>query len=149
MHTYYMETKTCSTCKKDLDPTSFSKNQAKKDGRNSICKSCHSEYIKKHYINNKASYIQRATNRTEVARKVMTERVKEYKSLQGCLLCDETDGVALDFHHIESDNKESTISRMVKDGRSWESILKEASKCVILCANCHRKVHAHHIHLLK
>lgn len=48
---------------------------------------------------------------------------------------------ALEFHHINPDEKEFGIS---KDGntRSLEESKKEADKCVLVCANCHREIHA-------
>ena len=47
---------------------------------------------------------------------------------------------ALDFHHINLHSKDFRIS----DGRqrSWERVRKELDKCVCLCSNCHREVHA-------
>jgi predicted HNH restriction endonuclease len=45
---------------------------------------------------------------------------------------------ALEFHH-EGD-KEESVSRLIKNN-SREKILKEAKKCIILCANCHRELH--------
>lgn len=47
---------------------------------------------------------------------------------------------ALDFHHV-SGNKEFGIS---KDGitRSWKRIKQELAKCILICANCHREIHA-------
>jgi hypothetical protein len=49
--------------------------------------------------------------------------------------------VALEFHHLDAAEKDFGISR---DGmkRPWEAILAELAKCVMLCANCHREVHA-------
>lgn len=48
---------------------------------------------------------------------------------------------ALDFHHIDESKKDFGIS---KDGitRSWKRILNEIDKCVLVCANCHREIHA-------
>ena len=47
--------------------------------------------------------------------------------------------VAFDFHHLG--NKESDISSMI-DKYSESEIEKEADKCILLCANCHRIHHA-------
>jgi len=46
-----------------------------------------------------------------------------------------------EFHHWDPREKEFGISR---DGlsRPWDAIAAELLKCVMLCANCHREVHA-------
>ena len=46
---------------------------------------------------------------------------------------------ALEFHHIDLDEKEFGISS--NHCRSWNSIEKELDKCVLLCSNCHREMH--------
>lgn len=45
---------------------------------------------------------------------------------------------ALDFHHIEQQNKDFTIGN--RDFRLAECI-EESKKCVLICANCHREIH--------
>ena len=46
-----------------------------------------------------------------------------------------------EFHHLNAWDKEFGISQ---DGamRSWQKVVTELAKCVMLCANCHREVHA-------
>jgi hypothetical protein len=46
-----------------------------------------------------------------------------------------------EFHHRDPREKEFGVS---EDGivRRWEKIVAELAKCVMLCANCHREVHA-------
>lgn len=48
---------------------------------------------------------------------------------------------ALDFHHLDEKTKSFGLS---KDGltRSWKKMEEEIKKCVLVCANCHREIHA-------
>lgn len=48
---------------------------------------------------------------------------------------------ALDFHHLDPTKKSFGISAK-GFSRSWEKIQKELEKCVLICANCHREIHA-------
>ena len=59
-----------------------------------------------------------------------------------CYSCDRAGPPALfEFHHWDAKEKGFGISA---DGlsRPWEKIAAELEKCVMLCANCHREVHA-------
>ena len=46
---------------------------------------------------------------------------------------------ALEFHHLNPDEKEIAISSQI---RSWEKTKEELEKCICVCANCHREIHA-------
>ncbi len=48
---------------------------------------------------------------------------------------------ALDFHHINPLLKTFSIGYKGYT-RSWEKVKEELDKCDILCANCHRELHA-------
>jgi hypothetical protein len=48
---------------------------------------------------------------------------------------------ALEFHHPDPRSKDLGISSW-NAAASFRRIGEEASKCVMLCANCHREVHA-------
>ena len=67
-------------------------------------------------------------------------RVDEIKAERGCINCGEDTAVCLDFHHTD-DDKNASISELVWDAASWERISDEIEKCVLTCANCHRKSH--------
>ena len=59
-----------------------------------------------------------------------------------CFLCGYTRCIwALDFHHIDESQKEFSLSVRGLT-RSWEKIKNELDKCVLVCANCHREIHA-------
>ena len=56
----------------------------------------------------------------------------------GCTQCGESTPVCLDFHHVG--DKDMEVSKMW--GMNDERVRKEIEKCILLCSNCHRKVHA-------
>lgn len=47
---------------------------------------------------------------------------------------------ALEFHHKNGDEKDVSISALTN--RTWNKLQKELDKCQLLCANCHRELHA-------
>lgn len=49
---------------------------------------------------------------------------------------------ALDFHHIDPNEKDDRILNLINRKKSLEVIQKEIDKCVVLCCRCHREVHA-------
>jgi hypothetical protein len=55
--------------------------------------------------------------------------------------CPETHIAVIDFHHKDPTKKDIGLSKVAKWGWSKERILKEIEKCIVLCSNCHRKLH--------
>ena len=74
-------------------------------------------------------------------RKKIRQMAVEYKGGQyvvcGYSRCIE----ALEFHHNNSSGKDFSISEKGYT-RSWTKVKEELDKCMLLCANCHREVHA-------
>ncbi|KAB7515287.1 homing endonuclease associated repeat-containing protein [Halosegnis rubeus] len=58
-----------------------------------------------------------------------------------CERCGEPHPACLDFHHPEGVEKRDGVARMVNRAFSKPSIREEIRKCIVLCANCHRKEH--------
>ena len=61
---------------------------------------------------------------------------------ESCRLCGEDSWECIDLHHMDPKTKEYNPSSLLKSGKPLDVIAKELVKCVALCANCHRKVHA-------
>ena len=47
-----------------------------------------------------------------------------------------------DFHHRHPVEKQFTLSLTTIGSIAWETVMTEANKCDLLCANCHRVVHS-------
>lgn len=63
-----------------------------------------------------------------------------YKSHCRCLVCSESHIRCLEFHHIDPTKKRWAVADSVTHD-SLKRLKEEIRKCVVLCANCHCKVH--------
>ena len=54
---------------------------------------------------------------------------------------DGTNAALFQFHHINPEDKSFDLSSNNLSNRSWNQVLNEASKCKLLCANCHSLEH--------
>jgi hypothetical protein len=75
-------------------------------------------------------------------RGISTKWLKEYKKTLCCSACGENDPVCIDFHHVDRSLKKESVHRMASTGTGITTIKAEIAKCIPLCANCHRKLHA-------
>jgi len=93
-----------------------------------LCANCHR---KKHKNDNKpiTKNEKRIRNRAFVL---------EYRLAHPCIKCNERDPYCLDFHHIHG--KDIDIRRATCDC-GLKRLQEEIAKCIVLCANCHRKEH--------
>lgn len=61
----------------------------------------------------------------------------EYKGNQ-CSICGYNKTVkALEFHHVNRDEKEFSFST----NYAWDKLVAELDKTILVCANCHREIH--------
>ena len=74
-------------------------------------------------------------------RKKMVTWYAAYKKQFSCVRCGESHPACLHFHHLNPEEKRIEVARMAKTNYSKKAILDEMDKCVVLCANCHRKEH--------
>lgn len=122
----------CPKCKKDKDQTEFGVKG--KNKKQPYCINCNKEYKRKWYKENKSHVL----NKLKLRRIELKQFVLNYLKDKKCSDCGENDPIVLEFDHIKG-NKQFNISEATHAGRSLESIKKEIQKCVIRCANCHRK----------
>ena len=86
------------------------------------CRACRGEAVQKRRRKLKAMALEYKGGRCEMC---------------GYSRCSE----ALEFHHEDPEAKEFALGHRGLT-RSWEKIKQELDKCQLLCANCHREVHA-------
>lgn len=92
----------------------------------------HRAKSKEHYQRYKEKYNDRNAEQRKTKRSFLDEAKKD-----GCVVCGEKEAIALDFHHLFG--KDFNLSRHITT--NVEKLMEEVAKCVVLCANCHRKVH--------
>ncbi len=74
-------------------------------------------------------------------RKKVRQMAIEYKGGK-CQTCGYSKCIeALEFHHADSSEKDFSISEKGYT-RSWKRVREELDKCILVCANCHREIHA-------
>ena len=89
----------------------------------------------RYYQNNREKIDQRKITRRKELKKEMVKIAGGKCKNCGYNKCH----AALEFHHYEK-NKEGNVSTLMKN-ESRQKLLKEAEKCILLCANCHRELH--------
>lgn len=65
----------------------------------------------------------------------------EYKGCKCCKCGYEKFQGALEFHHLDPSKKDFHIGEGGYT-RSWEKMKKELDKCILVCSNCHKEIHA-------
>ena len=128
-------TKTCCTCKRIKPLCDFYKRKQSRDGHQSSCKSCMADTYTKCRNNRLDHYTDVQKQRYDKIR----DRYREWKRKNGCVCCAETEPVCLQLHHLDPIAKEFAPADLLK--YSWKKLMKEASKCVVVCGNCHAKIH--------
>lgn len=91
------------------------------------------------YYRNREQEISKALERNKQRRDKRREWFKEFKSTLKCEKCGENHPAVLDFHHLNPSEKDFSVSR--SSDMSKKRVLEEIQKCMVLCSNCHRKLH--------
>lgn len=99
------------------------------------------EYHKRWYAipENAEKQKRKAKQHRETQLRRNREFILDYKMSHPCK-CGEDHPACLAFHHTDA-NKEACVSEMVSGMYSIKRIQKEIDKCVVMCSNCHLKLH--------
>lgn len=136
--------KNCTLCKQLKLLEDFNKSATRREKRRAHCKMCERKQARDFYKSHPDPYKWRArafNKKMTMLRLAEADRIKREK---GCLLCGEKVLCVLDFHHRHGNSKGREGGKPVSRaaGNSHKQFMAELAKCVVLCANCHRKVHA-------
>lgn len=128
--------KICSKCKCEKSGTDYYKSARAKDGLQSMCKVC----MRPAYNANRLEKIDHYKNVRRNRETKNKERLSQWKEQQQCKFCPEHDPDCLDLHHLDRTKKDIDVADAVYRW-SWERLTTELEKCIVVCANCHRKIH--------
>jgi len=99
-------------------------------------KAYHKEQSRKYYLANKEKIIAIS----KANRAIGKARWDTFKRTLKCTKCGFNHPAALDFHHVDPNEKENLVSKLVSNG-CFAAAMEEVQKCIVLCANCHRVHH--------
>ncbi len=130
--------KYCTKCSINKDESCFAQRKLKtKTILQSWCKDCMNKNRMNRYHINKKKEIEVKIR----YKQGLKDFIDSIKSTLKCELCGEDNPIVLDFHHLDPSEKDFTLSDAVRLSKSKKKILNEISKCMVLCANCHRIIH--------
>ena len=131
-----MEKKKCNCCEVEFPIGKFAFKNKEKGKRVTFCDECRKVKSKESYYKHHSTNLARAKK----YKKENKEWFFKLKETLSCCICGESETSCLDFHHMNSNEKDFNISN--KSEASKKQIVEEINKCACLCANCHRKHHA-------
>jgi len=101
----------------------------------------HNEYMRlRWYPKNRKKHIQ-MVHAAKVKRVAIIRNIINKLKIK-CSQCGEDHPAILDFHHLNPKDKDFELAKAIAGGYSKSRILKEIAKCIVLCSNCHRKLHS-------
>ena len=128
----------CPRCKQQTDDVGKRPNHGRQSS-NSYCRPCQKEYSAQWYRRNR----RRTLEKNKARSRAILDWLSVYKTERGCAECGyNSHACALDFHHLNEEDKLFALNEAQQRRDGSAKIRREAEKCIILCANCHR-VHHH------
>ena len=128
--------KTCTKCNLEKSLAGFRRDKTRKDGYRSECKACARLLHKQRYTEEYFESARKRNRKRSEANSLLIEAAKQ----AGCKLCPEKEHCCLEFHHIDPTNKNFIVSK--GRNRTPKQLAAEIEKCVVICSNCHKKLHA-------
>lgn len=130
--------KKCSGCNELKQSTEFAHRNKLAGTLQTRCRACVNSYMHSYYRRNKRRYSARRDANRTVYRHRNQAIVLAYLAAHPCEDCGEDDVRVLEFDHVR-DRKCTTVSDLIRNGKSVRLLAAEIAKCMVRCANCHRR----------
>jgi hypothetical protein len=96
------------------------------------------KYGRAHYQKNK----ERCIERNRILQEKYKEQWHSYKASLSCAHCGASHPAIIDFHHVNpNDPDKQHVNNLIKNRRYAAAYKEIETKCIVLCANCHRIHH--------
>ena len=118
-----MNTKICTECGVNKLKSRYYAHPSKNDGLCNKCINCYTLHYREKYAERAAELFEHKGGKC-----------------QRCDLRDLEHPEIYEYHHIDPSTKIDTVTKLMKN--TLVKLYAEADKCLLLCANCHRKEHA-------
>jgi hypothetical protein len=139
--------KKCGKCKFEYTEQNFYKDSHRKDGLSWDCKKCsskkHKWYASNSDVPKECARRWRANNKLKTLehKKQLYQKVKLFQQTylkRNPCDCGMADLECLDYHHVD----QKTLEKRIPAIHTFNKSIEEMTKCIVVCANCHRKIHA-------
>lgn len=129
--------KKCDGCKNIKEDKDFAFKEKAKNKLQPLCRECNKIKSREYYYSNQEKHKKITTQRKK---KVILENRKllyNHYLNNPCVDCGEKDPMVLELDHQR--DKDMPVSTAVGRGWSKQRVINEIAKCVVRCANCHRR----------
>jgi hypothetical protein len=131
--------KRCGRCGESKANEEFGFRNRASGKRHSICKPCQVVYRQTYYERHGAEAIHtRVYAHTVRYRQRNREFLDAYLASHPCVDCGLADRVVLEFDHVTG-SKRAALSVLARSAATIATLREEIAKCVVRCANCHRR----------
>ena len=129
--------KYCPKCGQHRSKKEFGKDMGRKDRLDHYCRSCRAKLARERYRNNPDSAARKDAARNAKRLRV-TDIIRAFALLEGCAITGSKESLV--FHHLDPDTKLFGLNKAYE--RSWNDILGELEKCVVVNNRIHGKIHS-------
>ena len=98
------------------------------------------EYARQWAINNPEAILRHARKKYRNQKNKLKQGLLKILG-EKCIVCGEKNECCLDIHHKNGEKENSSYLRKTSSIKRYKEYVKTPENLVLLCANCHRKLH--------
>lgn len=143
--------KRCPGCKETKPKTEFHPLKRSPDGLACLCMECArgknkrknwSIKTKQQVLKQQLLQERNQMIKEQEKKQIIIDQLDSWKEDHGCELCGERDPICLEFHPIDQNDSDMDPTLLVEEGLNWQQISVELTYYIMVCSNCHKRIHA-------